>query len=143
LLIPDLLKHEAFDLCYVNGVFHHISPLQRQRVLELIRSELAPGGHLAIFENNPWNPGARPVMHRIPFDKDAILFSCIELQHRMRQAGYEIVSTRSLFYLLRDLAAVRSIERYLVRIPLGAQYYVLERSAFRLMNAVLGLNQSD
>jgi SAM-dependent methyltransferase len=126
--IPDLPEYEAFDLCYVNGVFHHISRFERQRTLEVIRAALVPGGHLAIFENNPWNPGARLVMHRIPFDKRAILLSCIELRNRIRQAGYEIVSTRSLFYLPRALARVRFIEHYLVRMPLGAQYYVLARA---------------
>ena len=34
-----------------------------------------PAGYFALFENNPWNPGARLVMRRIPFDRDAIMLS--------------------------------------------------------------------
>ena len=32
---------------------------------------LLTGGVLALFENNPWNPGTRLVMKRIPFDRNA------------------------------------------------------------------------
>src|SRR5262249_50913776 len=78
--IDGLPQLEPFDLCYVNGVFHHIDPADRQRTLELIRKVLIPGGHLAVFENNPWNPGTRMVMSRIPFDRDAITLSFLELR---------------------------------------------------------------
>jgi len=123
----DRLPAQAFDLCYVNGVFHHIAPEDRQRTLEMIRNALAPGGHLAVFENNPWNPGARMVMSRIPFDRDAIMLSVLELRKRMAEAGYQVLNSRSLFYLPKALAGLRFIERWLVRVPLGAQYYVLAR----------------
>lgn len=124
--IGDLPK-SAFDLCYVNGVFHHIDPDDRQRMLEMIRHALAPRGHLAVFENNPWNPGARMVMRRIPFDRDAIMLSVRELRNRMTQAGYEVLNARSLFYLPKALAGFRFIEPWLAGVPLGAQYYVLAR----------------
>jgi hypothetical protein len=88
---------------------------------------MIPGSHLAVFENNPWNPGTRMVMHRIPFDRDAIPLSILELRSRMKAAGYEVRKSRSLFYLPKPLAALRFIEPLLVRVPLGAQYYVLAR----------------
>ncbi len=125
--IDDMRRMKPFDLCYVNGVFHHIAPADRQYTLETIRRALLPGGQLAIFENNPWNPGARMVMRRIPFDRDAIPLSVLELRKRMRHAGYEVVSSRFLFYLPKPLSALRFIEPYLVKVPLGAQYYVLGR----------------
>ncbi len=123
--IPDLPQVEPFDLCYVNGVFHHIEPADRQQTLELIRQALRPGGHLAVFENNPWNPGTRMVMSRIPFDRDAIPLSFLELRSRMKAAGYAVLGSRFLFYLPKPLAALRFLERPLVKVPLGAQYYVL------------------
>src|SRR5678815_4746650 len=52
----------GFDLCYVNGVFHHIPPEERLDALRVIHRSLRPGGKLALFENNPWNLGARMVM---------------------------------------------------------------------------------
>jgi len=73
--IGDLPQLERFDLCYINGVFHHILPDERQQTLAMLRNLLTPGAHLALFENNPWNPGTRMVMRRIPFDRDAIPLS--------------------------------------------------------------------
>ena len=125
--ITDLEGSGPFDLCYVNGVFHHIPPAERQRSLEMIRGCMAPGSHLAIFENNPWNVGTRMVMHRIPFDRDAIPLSYLELRDRMKSAGFEVRKSRFLFYLPKPLAALRFIEPWLVSLPLGAQYYVLAR----------------
>ena len=125
--IADLSLHEPFDLCYVNGVFHHISPEDRQEALAVIRRALAPGGLAAIFENNPWNPGTRMVMSRIPFDRDAVTLSFVELRSRMKTAGLEIQGSRFLFYMPRFLASLRFLERPLVKVPLGAQYYVLGR----------------
>ena len=126
--IADLPALEPFDLCYVNGVFHHIGPEDRQEALTTIRRSLTPGGLAAIFENNPWNPGTRMVMSRIPFDRDAITLSFLELRRRMNDAGLEVVDSRFLFYMPRFLAALRFLEKPLVKVPLGAQYYVLGRA---------------
>src|SRR5262249_820359 len=52
--LHNFTDQEAFDLCYVNGVFHHIEPAERVGVLHRIRQALVPGGRLALFENNPW-----------------------------------------------------------------------------------------
>src|SRR5262249_13102846 len=65
----------AFDLCYVNGVLHHVPRADRALVARALHDALAPGGWLALFENNPWNPGTRLVMRRIAFDRDAIPLS--------------------------------------------------------------------
>jgi SAM-dependent methyltransferase len=123
--LSDLPHCERFDLCYINGVFHHILPDERQRTLEMIRDVLNPGGRLALFENNPWNPGTRMVMSRIPFDRDAIPLSYREARQRVKAAGFELHATRFLFYMPKSLAALRFLEPLFVNVPLGAQYYVL------------------
>jgi SAM-dependent methyltransferase len=123
--IADLPQLERFDLCYINGVFHHILPDERQRTLTMIRELLTPGAHLALFENNPWNPGTRMVMHRIPFDRDAIPLSFLEARNRVKAAGFQLCGTRFLFYMPSALALFRFLEPLFVKVPLGAQYYVL------------------
>jgi SAM-dependent methyltransferase len=123
--IEDLPELEQFDLCYVNGVFHHILPGERQRTLVMIRELLRPGAHLALFENNPWNPGTRMVMRRIPFDRDAVPLSYLEARRRVKAAGFHVNGTRFLFYMPRALAPLRFVEPMFVSVPLGAQYYVL------------------
>jgi SAM-dependent methyltransferase len=121
----DLTGMEPFDLCYVNGVFHHIQPADRQRALASIRELLSPGGFLSLFENNPWNPGTRIVMRRIPFDRDAITLAYPEVQRRLREAGFDVRSTRFIFFFPRLLGWVRFTEPWLAGVPLGAQYCVI------------------
>jgi SAM-dependent methyltransferase len=123
--IADLPQQERFDLCYINGVFHHILPEERQQTLTMIREILTPGAHLALFENNPWNPGTRMVMSRIPFDRDAIPLSFLETRRRIKEAGFRLRGSRFLFYMPNALAPLRFVEPLFVKVPLGAQYYVL------------------
>jgi SAM-dependent methyltransferase len=128
--LEEVRNEAPFDLCYVNGVFHHIEPFHRLAAAVGIFEALAPGGYFALFENNPWNPGTRMVMRRIPFDRDAITLSYLETQKLVEQAGFELPrSSRFLFYFPRALQALRPIEPALASIPLGAQYYVLGRKA--------------
>jgi len=115
-----------FDLCYVNGVFHHILRSDRPAVVRSIYKVLNPGGYFALFENNPWNPGTRLVMKRIPFDRDARTLTPPETRKLIRDGGFSpVMPTRFLFYFPRSLAALRPLEPVLARLPLGAQYYVL------------------
>jgi SAM-dependent methyltransferase len=115
---------DGFDLCYVNGVFHHIPPEER---LDACGDSPKPaaGGKLALFENNPWNPGARMVMARIPFDRDAQMLSPRETSSLLSRAGFESTATGSLFFFPRFLKALRFAEPFLGWTHLGAQYLVL------------------
>jgi SAM-dependent methyltransferase len=126
--LRDLAELGPFDLCYVNGVFHHIRPEDRSLALAGIRSALRPGGHFALFENNPWNPGTRMVMKRIPFDRDAVPLAPPEVRRILRAAGFRPCGPmRFLFYFPRVLRALRFTEPWLVHVPLGAQYYQLSQ----------------
>lgn len=123
------LPDGPFDLCYVNGAFHHIPAEEQPQVLARIRAALGPSGWLALFENNPWNPGARLVMRRIPFDRDAVMLSIPTARRRVRAAGFaEVRPATSRFWFPRSLSALRPAERALSRLPGGAQYLVLARA---------------
>ena len=124
--LAELAQEGDFDLCYVNGVFHHIEPGIRNGAVQNIRRALRSGGRLALFENNPWNPGTRMVMSRIPFDRDAITLSPPEAKQLLRAGGFtQPAVSWSLFYFPRPLALFRFTEPALSHLPLGAQYCVL------------------
>jgi SAM-dependent methyltransferase len=126
--LEELPSLGQFHLCYVNGVFHHIRPEDRLPALLAIRNALRPGGWLALFENNPWNPGTRLVMNRIPFDREAVPLSPPEVRRLLLTAGFRLEQAiRFLFYFPRALAVCRALEPWLVLMPLGAQYYALGR----------------
>jgi SAM-dependent methyltransferase len=116
-----------FDVVYCNGVFHHIPPEERRGAVRTIFDSLRPGGLFALWENNPWNPGARLVMSRIPFDRDAVPLSAPEARRMVREGGFEVVGTDFLFIFPRCLGVFRFLEPALSRFPLGAQYQVLCR----------------
>ena len=61
-----------FDLVYTNGVFHHILPPDRPEILKNIYNATKKSGFFCFFENNPYNPGTKIVMSRIPFDLSLI-----------------------------------------------------------------------
>lgn len=124
--IKDFNFNNEFDLCFVNGVFHHIPIDQRAGAVKMIYDSLKPGGFLALFENNPLNPGTKLVMSRIPFDKDAITLVPNETRRMLTAAGFKIkIKPRFLFYFPRVLGFLRPFEKFFVHIPLGAQYYFL------------------
>ncbi|HET9131994.1 MAG TPA: class I SAM-dependent methyltransferase, partial [Terriglobia bacterium] len=116
-----------FDLVFTNGVFHHIPPPERPGAIDYIFRALRPGGLLAFWENNPWNPGTRYVMSRIPFDRDAITLSSRESEGMIRAGGFEVLRTDFLFIFPKMLGFLRTLEPSLVRFPFGAQYQVLCR----------------
>ncbi len=116
-----------FQLAYCNGVFHHIESERRADALSYLHRSLSPGGYFAFWENNPWNPGTRLVMRRIPFDRDAQLLSPPAARTLLARAGFEILSTDFLFIFPRALAELRPLEAALSRVPAGGQYMVLAR----------------
>ncbi|MBV8235130.1 MAG: methyltransferase domain-containing protein [Acidimicrobiia bacterium] len=117
---------EPFDLCYVNGAFHHIAADERAQVMRTLYAALRPGGVLAVFENNPWSIPARLVMRRIPFDADAAMLRPAEVARLARNAGFtDVLRPRYLFVFPRALRSLRGLENALAAAPIGAQYAVL------------------
>jgi SAM-dependent methyltransferase len=125
--IDEREPRDEFDVAYCNGVFHHIEPAFRERALAYVSRALSARGFFAFWENNPWNPGTRLVMRRIPFDRDAQMLSGRQARQLLTAAGFEVLTTDFLFLFPRAFAALRPIERRLTSIPAGAQYMVLCR----------------
>lgn len=123
--LADAAPGMSAQIVHLNGVIHHVPPADRGPVFAALAALVAPGGTVALFENNPWNPGTRLVMSRIPFDKDAVTVTAPEARRLLREAGLQPSATRYLFYFPRLLRALRFVEPYLTRLPLGAQYGVL------------------
>jgi len=115
------------DLVFCNGVFHHVPPPHRPAEISAILDSLKPGGLLALWENNPWNPAARLVMSRVAFDAGAVTLTPPETRRLVEGGGFEVLRTDFLFIFPRVLRSLRGIEPALVRLPLGAQYQVLCR----------------
>jgi SAM-dependent methyltransferase len=132
LTFDEYIPDASLDVAYCNGVFHHIPLDQRMAAVDYIYRCLRPGGMFALWENNPWNPGAQYVMHRCCFDRNAIKISAPVASRLLAEGGFEVVCTDYLFFFPRYLRALRSLEPFLVKVPLGAQYLVLARKAAKI-----------
>jgi trans-aconitate methyltransferase len=113
------------ELVHINGVLHHVAPAARAELMLQVGELAAGGGVVAVFENNPANPGTRLVMSRIAFDRDAVPLWPSETRRLLQRAGLRVLETAFLFFFPRVLSALRPIEKHLVRLPLGGQYLVL------------------
>lgn len=130
---PDQYEpNGSMDLVYCNGVFHHVPPSRRATIAGYIADCLRPGGIFSFWENNPWNPGTRYVMSKVSFDRDAIMLTAREARSLLRSTGFEVLRTDYCFIFPRVLRALRGLEPYLTRLPLGAQYQVLCRKGQRM-----------
>jgi hypothetical protein len=88
---------------------------------------LRAGGYFSLWENNPWSLATRYVMSRCAFDRDAVMLSPPEARTLLRDGGFEILRTDFRFIFPRALRALRKIEDWVNRAPLGTQYQVLCR----------------
>lgn len=126
------VPQEVMDLIYCNGVFHHIPVAKRRMAAQYIWRSLQPGGYIAFWENNPWNPGTRYVMSRTPFDRDAVTLTAAEACNLLQSVGFHIERTDYLFIFPKSLSVFRWMEPHLSPFPFGAQYLVLARKSGRL-----------
>jgi hypothetical protein len=88
---------------------------------------LKPGGRIYVFEHNPRNPLVRYVIARTPIDENAILLDTREVQEGLLGAARYELETNYLMFMPPGLAFLRSIDRALAWLPLGAQYAVAAR----------------
>ena len=116
---------DAIDLCYVNGVFHHIESESRAAAARTIFEKLAPSGRCALFENNPWNAGTRLIMRLVPFDRGCRPISYLRMRRLLGGAGFGKSAAYFLFFFPRVFSSLRIVEFPLRRLPLGAQYCLL------------------
>jgi SAM-dependent methyltransferase len=117
-------RKPQFDIVTAVSVFHHIMPSDRDAALRYCFERLKPGGHLFVFEHNPYNPLTRHLVSRCPVDRDAILLKPKETVARFKRAGFDRVAAEYCLFFPKALAFLRPIETSLGWLPLGGQYYV-------------------
>ena len=86
-----------------------------------------PGGLIAIFEHNPWNPLTVHAVNTCPFDENAKLIVARDMARRLDDAGWVSPQIQYNLFFPRALSLLRPLESWLSWLPLGAQYAVLAR----------------
>jgi len=114
-----------FDLGFAACVFHHIPHDQHAPLLLELYRVIRSGGLLMLYEHNPFNPLVRKVVASCPFDAGAVLIPAQKLRQRVAAAGFAGIESAYRVFFPRRFRALRRMELGLVRLPLGAQYYVV------------------
>jgi ubiquinone/menaquinone biosynthesis C-methylase UbiE len=129
-IVDDRLPFDkpAFDLSFSACVFHHIPHAQHMHWLTELKRVTNKGGALVIFEHNPANPVTVSAVRDCPFDDNAVLIRAKEFAATIRAAGWKEVDIVYRLFFPRPLAFARPLERFLRKLPLGAQYFVMARN---------------
>jgi SAM-dependent methyltransferase len=112
----------SFDLVFAVCVLHHVLPGGRDALVGEMARLTRPGGLVAIWEHNPWNPLTRRVVARCPFDRDAELLSLPATKRLLRRAGLSRVRSRFLLFFPWRGRVWQRVDRLLAPVPLGAQF---------------------
>jgi SAM-dependent methyltransferase len=123
---PSLpLRDECCDAVFCACVFHHIAGAEHVHWVREICRVLRPGGLFFMFEHNPLNPLTRRAVRSCPFDEGVILLTPRRARRVMLAAGLDVERPRYYFFFPRPLRRLRSLERHLNWLALGAQYYLV------------------
>jgi len=115
----------AFDMAFSACVFHHIPRDEHVFWLTELHRVTRPGGMLLIYDHNPLNPLTVRAVRTCSFDANAQLIGAGVLRSRVRAAGWRDASIAFRVFFPKALAFARPLERFLRRLPLGAQYFVV------------------
>ena len=118
-----------FDIVTISAVLHHVPIEERLAVYRELGRVLKPGGRIYVFEHNPRNPLVRYVIARTPIDQNAILLDAREVRHGLLDTARYDLETDYLMFMPPGIAVLRSLDRTLAWLPLGAQYVVAARKS--------------
>lgn len=118
---------DRFDIIFAANVFHHITHEEHPVVLKRIYQNLNENGFLFIFEHNPFNPITLKIVRSCEFDKDAKLLNPFYTNRILSQSGFEWRRIRFIHFFPKIFWFLFPVEKYLRKIPFGAQYYFVAK----------------
>lgn len=118
-----------FDAAYTICVMHHVPPQQWSEFLTEMRRVVRPGGIVAVFEHNPFNPVTAHIVRTCPFDRNAVLLKPGNLANLMRSVGLDAVTHEFILFTPFANRMFRRFDRMISWLPLGAQYVALGQVA--------------
>ncbi len=117
----------AYDITFAVCVLHHVEAGSRAALVGEMARVTRPGGLVALYEHNPFNPLTRLAVSRCDFDKGVVLLRPSETRRLLTDAGAHPVESRYIAFFPWEAPSLRRLEQRLARVPLGGQYVVAGR----------------
>lgn len=114
-------KDDSFDFSMAICVMHHVPPRDWLMFLYEMKRVTKPGGMIAIYEHNPWNPLTLHVVKTCPFDHDAVLLSSAKTSSLFRTIRLD-PKTEYMIFTPFEQSLFRKFDKAMKFLPLGAQY---------------------
>lgn len=121
------LEDGSVDLVFTTCVFHHIPENEHAYWFSELRRILKVNGLLIVFEHNPNNPLTVSTVKHCPFDVNAKLIKAKDMEALFKRAGLVTPHTKYRIFFPSWLSFLRPLEKVLMNIPFGAQYYTFAR----------------
>jgi ubiquinone/menaquinone biosynthesis C-methylase UbiE len=117
----------TFDVVVAICVLHHVPVSMRAELVKDMVRVARPGGVVAVFEHNPFNPLTRHAVNTCELDEDAVLLPPRETADLLKNASE--VEPACRYYLFSPLggAVGCSVDRHFRNVPLGGQYVAWAR----------------
>jgi SAM-dependent methyltransferase len=116
---------ETFDLSFTASTLHHVPVSERSLFLSEVRRVTRKGGLIMIFEHNPWNFLTRFFVRICPLDRGVRLLGTSNLKGMLHGVGLRVLEVKYLIFFPTWCGPFCRGERYLEKVPLGAQYCVI------------------
>jgi SAM-dependent methyltransferase len=121
------IESASMDVAFAACVLHHVPSAGHAAFALEMRRVTRPGGLVVVFEHNPANPLTRLAVSRCEFDDGAELLSRRKTAALLRQSDLAGIESAYIVFFPSDRRPLPAIERWIRRVPLGAQYYVAGR----------------
>ncbi len=118
---------DTFDVAFAICVLHHVDRPHRPAFVQEVARTVRPGGLVAIFEHNPFNPLTRVAVSRCEFDEGVELLRRSDSTDLLVGAGLTVVLRRYLIFVPVDAPWAARLDRALARVPAGGQHVVAAR----------------
>jgi SAM-dependent methyltransferase len=117
----------AFDLTFAICVVQVVPSDERPALVAELARVTGPGGLVAVFEHNPYNPLTQIVVRRFELRDEVRMLRPNRTKRLLRENGLAEVDFGFILLFPSRRRRLLAVERGLRRLPLAAQYYVAGR----------------
>lgn len=117
-------ENSSADTVFSACVFHHIPRDEYMNWLAEAHRVLKVGGHVVVYEHNPFNPLTVHAVNTCPLDANAVLINAPMMRSYLVKSGFKNIRVEYKLFFPNFLRGLRKIEKYLTWLPMGAQYRI-------------------